>query len=101
MLTENGWHKLTSIDEIDDYVDRRENGTLFVFDRVVKRDDQQVLSGTIFNPTRTVAHDVELPVSQNRMTFHDVDPKRCQSRRLFFVNGKKLAPSCRRRRIVP
>ncbi|MCB1111232.1 MAG: hypothetical protein KDK72_01050 [Chlamydiia bacterium] len=88
LLTENGWHKLTSIDEIDDYVDRRENGTLFVFDGVVKRDDQQVLSGTIFNPTRTVAHDVELPVSQNGMTFHDVDPKRRSRDASSFVNGK-------------
>lgn len=61
--TENGWKKLTTPEEIDDYVERKLHGTLFVFDGVVRKEDRQVLIGTLFNPSRTDTQEVELPVS--------------------------------------
>lgn len=61
--TENGWKKLTTPEEIDEYVDRKLSGTLFVFDGVIRKEDRQLLIGTLFNPSRTEAQQVELPVS--------------------------------------
>lgn len=64
VLTEEGWRKLTTPEEIDDFVERRLTGALFVFDGVERRDDKQVLVGTMFNSTRTEMQTVEMPVLQ-------------------------------------
>lgn len=64
VLTEEGWKKLVTPEEIDDYVNRKLTGTLFVFDGISKKDDRQVLLGTIFNSARTEMQNVELPVQQ-------------------------------------
>src|SRR5262249_15243613 len=49
LQTDKGWKKLTTHDEIDAYVEGRTPGLLFVFDGVEKRDDRQLLVGTLFN----------------------------------------------------
>jgi hypothetical protein len=64
VLTEAGWLKLTTPEEIDNFVDRKITGALFVFDGVEKRDDKQVLVGTMFNSTRTEMQTVEMPILQ-------------------------------------
>jgi hypothetical protein len=58
------WRKLATPEEIDDFVDRRAPGFLFIFDAVEKHDDHQVLSGTLFNRARTVTQHVEIPLQQ-------------------------------------
>ncbi|MEC7839791.1 MAG: hypothetical protein VX777_07110 [Chlamydiota bacterium] len=97
LLTEEGWVKLNTLDEIDDYVDLRERGTLFVFDGITRVGDQQVLRGEMFNPTRTKVHDIELPVQKDGLVFQQVekDTKKRQKRALSqkpdseYVNGKE------------
>lgn len=64
LKTDEGWKKLTSAEEIDDYVDRKTIGPLFVFDGVVKVDNREVLSGIIFSPSRTEASSIEIPLQQ-------------------------------------
>lgn len=64
VMTEGGWRKITTPQEIDDYVNRKTTGTLFVFDGISRKDDRQVLLGTIFNPSRTEMQIIELPVQQ-------------------------------------
>lgn len=64
VLTESGWLKLTTPEDIDNFVDRKLTGALFVFDGVEKRDDKQVLVGTMFNSTRTEMQTVEMPILQ-------------------------------------
>lgn len=64
LLTENGWKKLSSPQEIDDYVNRKALGTLFVFDGIQRKDDRQVLVGMMFNPARTEMQPIEMPVQQ-------------------------------------
>lgn len=56
LLTEDGWKKLATVEDIDAFVDRKLIGTLFVLHDV--KDDK--LNGTLFNPTRTDAQLVEL-----------------------------------------
>ena len=40
VLTENGWIKLTTAQEIDDFVSRKVIGTLFVFNGIERKEDQ-------------------------------------------------------------
>ncbi len=68
LLTDNGWKKLSTEQDIDDYVDRKVTGPLFVFDGIVKKDDKQMLVGTLFNASRTEMQPIELDLSQNNMT---------------------------------
>lgn len=65
ILTEHGWKKLTTPEEIDLYLDRKLTGPLFVFDGVEKREDKQFLLGTLFNSTRTEMQPIEIPMQQN------------------------------------
>lgn len=68
LLTPTGWHKLTTPEEIDDYVNRKLVGPLFVFDGIERKDDKQLIMGTLFNSARTDAQVVELPVQQGGTT---------------------------------
>lgn len=69
IMTEEGWKKLTTAEEIDEYVDRRMTGTLFVFDGIERRDDQQVMKGLLYNPARTLVQDIELPVQKEGLVY--------------------------------
>lgn len=64
LRTDKGWKKLTTAQDIDDYVERKISGPLFVFDGVEKRDGKQVLLGTLFNKTRTEMKSIEVPMQQ-------------------------------------
>jgi len=68
VLTDDGWKKLTTAEEIDEYVDRKLTGPLFIFDGIQRKDDKQVLVGTLFNKSRTDAQQVEVPVNAGGST---------------------------------
>lgn len=65
ILTQEGWKKMTTAEEIDDYVNRKLVGPLFIFDGIVKKDERPILVGTVYNATRTEMHTVELAVQSN------------------------------------
>lgn len=58
--TKEGWKKLSTPTEIDDYVARKLTGTLFIFQEIAKKDEKPVLIGSIYNPNRTEFHEVEM-----------------------------------------
>lgn len=62
VLTDKGWQKLVTPEEIDNYVARKIVGPLFVFDGIGKKDDRQVIMGTLFNSARTEMVPIELPL---------------------------------------
>jgi hypothetical protein len=64
VLTETGWKKLVTPEEIDDYVDRKIVGPLFVFDKIERKDDRQMILGTLFNASRTEMAPIELSIQQ-------------------------------------
>lgn len=64
VFTDGAWKKLSSPKEIDDYVERRVVGPLFVFDSVERKDEKQVIIGTLFNSARTETATIELPLQQ-------------------------------------
>jgi hypothetical protein len=67
LLTEGGWKKLSTPKEIDDYVERRLTGTLFVFDSIAKKDEKQIIKGTVYNPMRTESYPVELATQSTQI----------------------------------
>lgn len=62
LLTTKGWKKLTTEQEIDDYVNRRTPGTLFVFEGVTRKDEKQVITGFLYNTSRCDSQEIELPI---------------------------------------
>lgn len=65
VLTDKGWKKLVTPEEIDDYVDRKMVGPLFVFDGIERKDDRQIIKGALFNSSRTEMFPVEIPLQQS------------------------------------
>lgn len=65
LLTEDGWKKLETPQEIDSYVEREVTGVLFTFDGITKKDDKQVLQGTLYNTTRSAMEVIEIPLVQS------------------------------------
>lgn len=68
LMTESGWKKLATPQDIDDYVERKKTGPLFIFDGIEKRDDRQVITGTLFNTARTEMTSFDLPIQQSAST---------------------------------
>lgn len=63
ILTDNGWKKLSTPEEIDSYVERKTVGPLFIFEGLAREDERQVLKGTLVTPNRAELHDVEIAIS--------------------------------------
>lgn len=80
LLTDSGWKKLSTPQQIDDYVERRTIGPLFVFDQVERKEDRQVILGTLFNAARTEMVSIELPFQQSGSSVGQVGNK---------LNGEK------------
>jgi hypothetical protein len=68
ILTQEGWKKLETEEEIDHFVERKMSGTLFVFDGLVKKDEHQVLMGTLYNPSRTACEELEMAIQPHNIT---------------------------------
>lgn len=60
LLTPKGWKKLTTEEEIDNYVKRKTTGTLFVFEGLARKDERQIMTGTLYSPARHESQHVEL-----------------------------------------
>jgi hypothetical protein len=65
LSTKDGWIKLKTPEEIDQYVERKTTGALFVFDGVERKEDHMSLMGTLYNASRTDMQPVEIPLQQN------------------------------------
>lgn len=65
VLTQDGWKKLDSPEQVDEYVGGFLLGPLFVLDKMIKQNGRQVLVGHLFNLTRTEVEEVELEASSN------------------------------------
>ncbi len=65
VLTSDGWHKISSEKEVDDYVDQKINGPLFILDKITKKNHRTILIGHLFSALRTTVIDVELANQDN------------------------------------
>ncbi|MGA8164102.1 MAG: hypothetical protein WB791_03635 [Waddliaceae bacterium] len=65
LLLDGQWNKLTTPEEIDDYVNRNKVGPLLVFNDVATDEEgRQVLRATHYSPARTEVRVVEIPLQQ-------------------------------------
>ncbi|MEX1013127.1 MAG: hypothetical protein WD595_04910 [Waddliaceae bacterium] len=64
LKTEAGWIKLTSIQAVDDFIERKLIGPLFVFEGPSETDEGKVLKGTLFSPSRAEMAPVEIKIQQ-------------------------------------
>jgi hypothetical protein len=64
LMMPTGWVKLSNPQEIDDYVERKLIGPLFVFDEVERKEDRTQLKGTLYNTSRTDLQIIEIPLQQ-------------------------------------
>jgi hypothetical protein len=60
LLTAKGWKKLETEEDIDNYVKRKLSGTLFVFDGISRKEEKQIMTGTLYSPARHESQPVEL-----------------------------------------
>lgn len=60
VLTRDGWEKLDTAEQIDNYVEGQILGPLFVLDKMTKQNGRQVLMGHLFNTTRTEVEEIQL-----------------------------------------
>ncbi len=60
LQTSQGWKKLESIEDIDQYVSRKLSGVLFVFEGCCVEEGKQTLRGMMYNSSRTEAQEIEI-----------------------------------------
>lgn len=60
LLTPKGWKKLETAEEIDDYVKRKTTGALFVFEGLSRKDEKQIMKGTLYSPARHDSAPIEI-----------------------------------------
>lgn len=65
VLTQEGWKKLETPDEIDAYVSGSLSGPLFILDHLKKQNGRQVLFGHVFNTSRTEVEEIEIAASSH------------------------------------
>lgn len=63
VLSPSGWKKLSTAEDVDDYVNRKLVGILFVFEGIERKADQQFIKGILYNSSRSEAKAVEIPVT--------------------------------------
>lgn len=68
LLQKDGeWTKLNTSEEIDDYVNRKLTGVLFIFDGPSKGEEEEdVLKATLFNPSRSALETFSLTTAGNK-----------------------------------
>lgn len=67
LVSERGWERLTTIDQIDRYVSGELQGELFVIEGIERKDGKQVLKGRLYNQTRSEVEDIFLPLAADPM----------------------------------
>lgn len=60
--TSTGWKNLRRIEEIEQYLQHRLKGELFIFDAIEKEQGRPVLKGHLFDETRTHMQPLTLPI---------------------------------------
>lgn len=66
LRTSSGWRSLRRVDEIEDYLYHRLKGELFIFDGIEKQEGKCVLQGYFFDPLRTDATLITIPIDAEK-----------------------------------
>lgn len=90
LLTEEGWKKLTTPQEVDDYVLRKTPGILFIFNGLEKKGEQRVITGLLYNVSRSQVEEVNEPVApENNAQLKGNAPQLCSNGRSERDRGEQ------------
>lgn len=76
LLTKEGWKRLATPAQIDAYVEEKEPGALFVFEGPKEKGEVRVLSGMLYNTTRSTKTEVEYPIDHGTKSGGKTDTER-------------------------
>ncbi|MFS8564304.1 MAG: hypothetical protein LVR00_08390 [Rhabdochlamydiaceae bacterium] len=71
---DNGWKKLKTLNDIEDYLDHRLKGELFIFESIAADKGKVVLKGTSFDVMRTTMHPLSMTAVLGKK--HIIPPKK-------------------------
>lgn len=74
LLTSEGWKKLKSGKEIDQYVEGKLVGPLLVIDRIEQQNEDRWLAASLFNSSRSQSVDIEIPLRVGQTTTQMIRP---------------------------
>ncbi len=86
LKTSSGWRNLRKVEEIEQYLNHRLKGELFVFDAIEKEQGRSVMKGHIFDETRTQAQPFSLPIDAEKPK-----AKTSRKRKPILSNGERKA----------
>jgi hypothetical protein len=66
LKTVSGWRNLRRADEIEQYLNRRLKGELFIFDAIEKQQGKMAMKGQWFDETRTQVQQVTFPIDAEK-----------------------------------
>lgn len=66
LKTSTGWKNLRRTEEIEQYLDHRLKGELFIFDAIEKEQGRFVMKGHLFDETRTQMQVLSLPIDADK-----------------------------------
>src|SRR3990167_1313131 len=74
--TSSGWHIVKSLKEIEDILQFRVRGELFIFDGIEKKSGKSIFLGTLFSPMRTQMQNLKIPMSDQKKKTHSSPSKK-------------------------
>jgi hypothetical protein len=86
LKTPTGWRNLRKIEEIQQYLNHRLKGELFIFDAVEKEQGRSVMKGHLFDETRTQVQALTLPVDSEKS-----QSKAARKRKPLLPGGERRA----------
>jgi hypothetical protein len=86
LKTTSGWHILKRVEEMEDCLQHKIKGELFIFDRLDKEEGRVILRGTLFDEMRTQVQSVEIPIAGSKKTFK-------QRKKKHVLSKKNVVPS--------
>lgn len=82
LRTQTGWHSLKRLEDVENYLQHKLKGELFIFDSLQKEGDKTVLKGQLFDEMRTQVTSVSLPVIGEMQKHAAVKKKGKQEKKL-------------------
>lgn len=94
ILTSDGWKKIKTGKEVDDYVVGKLTGPLLVIERIEKQNENKWLQGTLYNSSRSNTVPVELPLKLTPIEHkkEEVKEKATEERRVMPLEQNQIQP---------
>ncbi len=89
---EKGWVKLNTIELIDEYVDGKRIGELFVCEGVQRQDGQQIFVAHVYSPTRTSVENIELSTQSSEVRIREAEAPASIKEEIIEIDDEEMPP---------